>query len=557
MRFRDLGFRAKLYTLVGVFAANFLLFALCSSWMRSEVQVEGPLYHKIKGMQDLRADILPPPLSLLEPALLLNEIAKDPSVERRAACRERFEECRKEFQSRFDYWKPETLGTELDAKLYAAVVEPADKFYKLSERSLGTLLQADGPADEDPMRRSDAFDLEWPKLQQLYIANQKAINQLSVETERLARANEKAAIDSVRWWTAFMLILGAGNLAFVLALSSWIAASIVRPTRLLIDRMREMSQGAGDLTTRIPVDSQDEIGQLAQSINTVVQRLHDLVSEIKRSSIDLMSTATQIAATAKMQESTMQSFGASSTEIAAAVKEISATSQQLAVTMDEVNRGAENAGTLANGGRSGLTEMEAAMHRLAGATSSISAKLATIREKADDINMVVTTITKVADQTNLLSINAAIEAEKAGEYGRGFLVVAREIRRLADQTAVATLDIDNIVRHMQSAVTVGVMEMDKFHEEVRNGVSHVGHINGQLGQVIEAVVDLKTRFEPASEGMRQQSLGASQIDEAMGDLTSGATQTATSLTEFKQATDRLREAVERLRQGVALFTVAN
>ena len=110
-----------------------------------------------------------------------------------------------------------------------------------------------------------------------------------------------------------------------------------------------------------------------------------------------------------------------------------------------------------------------------------------IREKAENINVVVTTITKVADQTNLLSINAAIEAEKAGEHGRGFLVVAREIRRLADQTAVATLDIENIVRLMQDAVSAGVMQMDKFSGEVRAGVQRVAEISAQTGQIIEEV----------------------------------------------------------------------
>ena len=117
------------------------------------------------------------------------------------------------------------------------------------------------------------------------------------------------------------------------------------------------------------------------------------------------------------------------------------------------------------------------MKQLAESTASISAKLGMIREKAGNINVVVTTITKVADQTNLLSINAAIEAEKAGEYGRGFLVVAREIRRLADQTAVATLDIERMVRQMQDAVSAGVMEMDKFTDEVRSGVGQVTQIN--------------------------------------------------------------------------------
>ena len=108
-------------------------------------------------------------------------------------------------------------------------------------------------------------------------------------------------------------------------------------------------------------------------------------------------------------------------------------------------------------------------------------------KKASGINSVVTTITKVADQTNLLSINAAIEAEKAGEAGRGFLVVAREIRRLADQTAVATLDIEQMVRQMQAAVSAGVMEMDKFREDVRGGIMQTSEISGQMGQILDQV----------------------------------------------------------------------
>src|SRR4029079_19444759 len=137
--------------------------------------------------------------------------------------------------------------------------------------------------------------------------------------------------------------------------------------------------------------------------------------------------------------------------------------------------------------RDNTTRMAAEMKQLVESTTSVSAKLGSIREKADSINAVVTTITKVADQTNLLSINAAIEAEKAGEYGRGFLVVAREIRRLADQTGVAPLDIENMVRQMQTAVSAGVMEMDRFTEEVRAGVARVADISGQMGQIIEQV----------------------------------------------------------------------
>jgi methyl-accepting chemotaxis protein WspA len=192
--------------------------------------------------------------------------------------------------------------------------------------------------------------------------------------------------------------------------------------------------------------------------------------------------------------------------------------------------------------------MDSTMQNLSTATGSIASKLSAIREKAGDINVVVTTITKVADQTNLLSVNAAIEAEKAGEYGRGFLVVAREIRRLADQSAVATLDIDQMVRHMQAAVSSGVMEMDKFAEEVRRGVGSVAEVGHQLAQIIEQVQNLSTRIDAVYEGMQSQAQGASQINEAMAHLTEGARQTAASLREFNGATDSLKDVVASLRR---------
>lgn len=195
------------------------------------------------------------------------------------------------------------------------------------------------------------------------------------------------------------------------------------------------------------------------------------------------------------------------------------------------------------------------MRELMEATGSISTKLGIIRDKSESINAVVTTITKVADQTNLLSINAAIEAEKAGEYGRGFLVVAREIRRLADQTAVATLDIENMVHLMQDAVSAGVMQMDKFGGEFRSGVDRINEINGQTGKIIEEVQGLTNRFEAVTEGMRSQSVAARQINDAMVPVANGTKETQVSLSEFMEATAFLRQSVELLNQEIAQFKV--
>jgi len=165
----------------------------------------------------------------------------------------------------------------------------------------------------------------------------------------------------------------------------------------------------------------------------------------------------------------------------------------------------------------------------------------------------VTTITKVADQTNLLSINAAIEAEKAGEYGRGFLVVAREIRRLADQTAVATLDIETMVRQMQDAVSAGVMQMDKFADEVRSGVGQVTKINQMTWEIINEVQSLSGRFQLVNEGMRNQTAGAQQINDAMAQIAEATRRSAQSIQEFERATTTLRASVEGLNQEISQF----
>ena len=165
----------------------------------------------------------------------------------------------------------------------------------------------------------------------------------------------------------------------------------------------------------------------------------------------------------------------------------------------------------------------------------------------------MTTITKVADQTNLLSLNAAIEAEKAGEYGRGFAVVATEIRRLADQTAVATYDIEQMVKEIQSAVSAGVMGMDKFSEEVRRGMQDVQQIGGQLTEIIQQVQALAPRCEAVNEGMQAQATGAEQITQALAQLSEAAQQTVESLRQSGQAIDGLNQAAIGMRSGVSRF----
>ena len=357
----------------------------------------------------------------------------------------------------------------------------------------------------------------------------------------------------VRFQRAAILGLSLVTILGVTLAALAVARSISSPIRAAMDVARQVA--GGDLRASVNVTTDDETGALLGAIRTMTNDLRGLIGRIQKSSVALISTATAIQATSSEQQQVIADYGASTSQAVAAVKQISVTSQELLRTMTEVNDVAARTGLMATDGRESLAGMDDTMRQLAESTSSFGAKLATISERAATINLAVTTITKVADQTNLLSINAAIEAEKAGEYGTGFLVVAREIRRLADQTAVASLDIERMVKEMQYSVSAGVMEMDKFAEQVRAGVREIGTVSAKLGEIIGAVHGIHGRFGQVTEGMRAQSQGAEQIREAMIRLAEGATRTASSLDDFNRATTHLRAAVGDLKEEVSRFTI--
>ncbi|MCE9619119.1 MAG: methyl-accepting chemotaxis protein [Planctomycetes bacterium] len=357
---------------------------------------------------------------------------------------------------------------------------------------------------------------------------------------------------------------------FAMVSGSIAVASIVLVTILLVrlamrlaGRIRKGVQAAsivaqGDLSRSFADPSNlDESGKLLQTMDEMGQRLAGLVGKVREATIAITGTANQMTAASHQQDEVAQSFGASSSEIAAAIRQISTTGAELFRTMEGVSASAKESSRLANEGRTDLKSMGVTMDALAKATGEISGRLAAINDKASNINAIVVAITKVADQTNLLSVNAAIEAEKAGESGKGFLVVAREIRRLADQTASATLDIERTVEQMQTAVSGGVMEMDRFADQVRRGVGQVSSIGQRLAGVIQGVGEIGGQFGEVTTGMQSQVQGAEQIRQSMDGLSQNASRARDATKEFSEAAQSLILSISVLREAVAIFKLAD
>jgi methyl-accepting chemotaxis protein len=335
----------------------------------------------------------------------------------------------------------------------------------------------------------------------------------------------------------------------------WLVNSIVNPLRYMSDLTHQVAAGNLNVDLNKICAGGDEINQVLYSQADMIQRLSNLITQIQESGMQLSRSSTYIATTARQQEATV-------TEQAATVKQIMATSHMisestlnLAHTIQHVTQMAEETSRAAASGHQELHGMEASMRNMLKATDAINYKLEVVKEKTANIGTVVTTINKIADQTNLLSLNAAIEAEKAGEYGLGFSVVAKEIRRLADQTAMATWDIEQIVREMQTAVAGSVDGMERFSTQIRLDVENSYLISEKLAEIIARMQSLLPSFAHVREGMQSQSLSAGEINEAITELGDATRHTAESISSSNHAIQELNTIAQSLYDCVSVFQV--
>jgi len=438
----------------------------------------------------------------------------------------------------------QTINSREDESEFAAFEKDHQEFNRIQAAVL----------DLHQRRQEDeAIRLFNEQLTPAWTAGRMKLNDIISENKAVADSATAAIDDAV---AAAKVSMGVSLLLAVLAAGLCgllLMRAIMAPMNRIVSILEIMR--TGDLSGRLNLDRKDEFGAVETGFNDMMTELTALVSQAQRSSVQVTTSVTEIAATSKQQQATATETAATTTEIGATSREIAATSRDLVRTMTEVSSAADQASVLAGSGQQGLARMEDTMHSVMGAADLVNAKLAILNEKAGNINQVVVTIVKVADQTNLLSLNAAIEAEKAGEYGRGFAVVATEVRRLADQTAVATYDIEQMVREIQSAVSAGVMGMDKFSEEVRRGMAEVQQVGEQLSQIIHQVQALAPRVLMVNEGMQAQATGAEQINHALVQLGDASSQTVESLRQASFAIDELSQVAVGLRSGVSRFKV--
>ncbi|MDT3740057.1 MAG: methyl-accepting chemotaxis protein [Candidatus Kapabacteria bacterium] len=361
--------------------------------------------------------------------------------------------------------------------------------------------------------------------------------------------------------------------AFAVFLVLYVSKQIARHLRIVTDIAVDIADGRIDKAVSELMDDKrigvfrsytddkihvnDEIIILFRAIRKMTFNLSSLLLQVSKSGGQVSDTTFKITSSARDIEATVAEQAALTNEVNATSNEISKTAADLAKTMDFLTQTFHENSSMLKAGLEKLNEIKVNMNELFESSGEISQNLDLIKERASGINSVITTITKVANQTNLVSLNASIEAERAGAFGTGFAVVAREIRRLADQTAVAALDIEDMITEMQAAVSDGGDTIVRYMDKTKTGTEKTAQIIDQIGVLIDRSNELPKKIFVANKGMKQQSESAVQIHESMQQLNTAAIQTRNSLVDFNSATEKLNEAVKGLTDELQNFSLKN
>lgn len=320
----------------------------------------------------------------------------------------------------------------------------------------------------------------------------------------------KAEIRAVTWSVGTQLAIGS-LLAMLLAVGSvvWLLRSKLAPLSDLVRQAEAL--GAGDLSVRLNVSSNDEIGQLSRAFNQMSQALSTMVEHIRRASEEVNSRAQALSGLSGGAYDGMEQQSGEITSMAGAVEEFSATSLDIADNMGATQRLAQENAQQTQIGRSSMEEASSSLEQIAGALNSTATVINTLGQRSQEIGGIVGVITSIAEQTNLLALNAAIEAARAGEQGRGFAVVADEVRSLASRTRQATDEISSMIHSIQQETGNAISTMEQGNVLMQEGLSRNANVASALARIDEQSRSAGQQFAAITTATQEQSSTATLL----------------------------------------------
>jgi methyl-accepting chemotaxis protein len=337
-----------------------------------------------------------------------------------------------------------------------------------------------------------------------------------------------------------------------IAMGIAIAVKITAPIKDVVELAERIANG--DLTSEVEIKSRDETGQLSIAMNAMTRQLNILLAAVAKNSRQVAESACELNATAEQMASGTREVAAQATTIAAASEEMTTTSNEIANSCVAVAAGSHNASMEAAQGATVVQETVARMNQIAVQVQESARTMEELGKHSDEIGTIIGTIEDIADQTNLLALNAAIEAARAGEQGRGFAVVADEVRALAERTTKATKEIATMIKSIQHGTNAAVSQMENGVNEVGAGITDAARSGSALKDIIEHINTITMQVNQIATAAEEQSATTQDITnniqvmtEIIQDTAHGAVQSASAANNLSGLADELQGLVGKFR----------
>ena len=340
-----------------------------------------------------------------------------------------------------------------------------------------------------------------------------------------------------------------------IALAVLISRSIIVPLRAMTGVMRDIAEGEGDLTKNIHLDSKDELGELSKWFDMFMDNIQEDITHLGKSTHQIAAAAAQLHATAAQIAADAAEVAEQAEKVATAGEEMSASSADIARSCGMAVESSRFAGDAAVSGARVVNETIAVMNSIAGRVKETASTEENLGGRSEQIGAIVGTIQEIADQTNLLALNAAIEAARAGEQGRGFAVVADEVRKLAERTRKATAEISEMIRSIQSETKEAVAAMETGVDEVARGSEKAAESGNALARILEQINRVAEQINQVARAAEEQTAVTTEISNNMHQITEVVARSSSGARETTKAADGLSEQARELDSIVGQFKV--
>jgi len=357
------------------------------------------------------------------------------------------------------------------------------------------------------------------------------------------------------YWTAFILLVACGIVVLVIAvvLALWLTGSITRPLSQGVTVAQKIAEG--DLTASIEASGTDETGQLMSAMKNMVTRLQSIIGEVKTAAFNIASASHQLNASSELMSKGAGEQAGRAAQVATASEEMSQTVLDIAKNTSSIESSAIDTTQLAKNGETVVNRSVDKVKSIAKTIDQSALLIKSLGERSNQIGEIINVINDIADQTNLLALNAAIEAARAGEQGRGFAVVADEVRKLAERTGNSTAEIGDMVKSIQDEVRQVVVSMENITKEVKAGVDLSTEAGGVLRNIVESVDKLHLMVQQIASATEEMASTSEEINKDIEMISSLSKETSGSSEQIAKASGELSQLSVNLEDVVKGFTV--